>query len=1135
MKNYLLPLFAGLLCITFAQAATRTLAYDAGKTAAENGAALQAAIDAASSGDELKVQAGTYIGNFTMKEGVQVSGGWNAGFSTQTDYATILDANASGRVVNQAAEFSTLTVWSNLTIQNGNVTGTGGGVLLCANGQVKHCMISHNTATTQGGGVYCDDSNAGVVIDDCIISYNSANQGGGLRIRGIVQNSTIEQNTITDSGGGMHLQAATAINCLVRNNNAKGGAGIRAYGGVVRECIIENNTTTTSNSGGVMLQNGAAMYNSVIRNNSCGENTGGVRMTYDNSKSCTMANCLITGNTATGTIGGVSLEGGIHYVYNNTIVNNSQTSSSNANRCGVRLNVNSNLVFANNIVWGNKANGSVQADQMEIHATYASDRSATYFLNNAVVHANVGTNTIVLSSTDPGFTNAASGYYTLLESSSLVDAGNNSKAQGLYDLSGNARISGTTVDIGCYEYQYPIIVDNYVHSDEDLQEAIDATSAGTTVYVQAGTYYGNFTMKDGVNVSGGWNEDFTEQTDYATILDAQESGRVVNQPADFSNLTVWENLTIQKGKLIENIDTYGAGVFLRKKGQVKHCIIQDNTFTYSGKNCMGGGVANDAVNANTDVLVDDCIIRRNQGTHGGGVRIKGTIQNSIIEENTTTTNAGGGAHIHTGRMVNCIVRNNTSGGDVGGIRMYGKGQLINTLVIGNTATGKVGGVGVEVNNSDIIGCTIVGNDQLVNDASHNTKCGLSCGASSDNGTKLANNIIWGNKHNGVVQEGQIYYVSHYNAANRTNNAVTNQLTHNDGSCIRLSMSNTENSTCVDGSGDEQPTYAPHFADPENGDYRLTWQSPMFNRGSNSIASSYSITKDLDGEARTKGGVVDYGCYEFDAVILSISNSHSILTVREKVCEGSSVAIPKGYTGTANVVAEDGYLLNSVTFNSSPVVLDGEGNFTIPTMNADAALAISTSELTYYNRSVTEGRFGTICLGYAVPAGAIAGAKVYKVISFASDEKVGLLLEEVNTMVAGKPYFFVAEADEVSFGYVAEGDAAVAGDENGLHGTLAEEAISGADYYVLQNNLLCPVTAGDITLAANRAYLMFSEVPDYEEAAPSPIRRVITIQQTENTATGTDQMVNDKSVNGKFIHDGQLLIIRDGKTYNVLGL
>ena len=189
----------------------------------------------------------------------------------------------------------------------------------------------------------------------------------------------------------------------------------------------------------------------------------------------------------------------------------------------------------------------------------------------------------------------------------------------------------------------------------------------------------------------------------------------------------------------------------------------------------------------------------------------------------------------------------------------------------------------------------------------------------------------------------------------------------------------------------------------------------------------------------------------------------------------------------------------------------------------------------YSREVTEGRFGTICLPYDVPADAIVGAKVYKVISFASDAKAGLLLEQVNAMTAGKPYFFSSEADKVVFAYLATGDAATAGSENGLYGTLAEEAISGADYYVLQNNLLCPATAGEITLAANRAYLMFSEVPDYEEAAPSPIRRVITIQQTENTATGTDQMVIDKSVNGKFIRDGQLLIIRDGKTYNVLGL
>lgn len=1100
MKHSFLPLLIGLLCWTGSQAATLTHAYDGSKTAAENGTALQAAISGASSGTEIKVQAGTYIGNFTMKEGVNVSGGWNAGFTAQTDYATILDANASGRVVNQAAAFSTLTIWSNLTIQNGKFTTqqtdkAGSGVFLCDKGQVKHCLIQNNlfdaaSGEASGGGVYENGYTTSVLIDDCIIRGNTASHGGGVRICGVIQNS-----------------------------------------------IIENNTTTINACGGVQLHYGGAMYNCIVRKNT-GKDTGGVRLT--GTKACTMANCLIVGNEATNTVGGLQMANDIaHKVYNNTIVGNKQTSSSNAARCGVHLNVNAAAEFVNNIVYGNIANNTVQTDQLQINGNYKTSYSA-YFKNNAVaLSSTFGSNTTYLTS-DPGFTDVsnadvAKNDYTLQTTSNMVGGGDNSASTvvGSFDLAGNTRIVGI-IDIGAYEEQ-TVYEDTYVRAGEDLQTKINNTAAGYTVYVQAGTYYGNFTMKNGVNVSGGWNDDFTSQTDYATILDAQESGRVVNQPGAFSTLTIWSNLTIQNGKLTAALSgNLGAGVALNLKGQVKHCLIQNNTFTYSG-NCIGGGVGEDATpTSNTEVMVDNCWIRNNTASHGGGVRIRGTVQNSIIENNQTNGNSGGGVHLQAGRMVNCIVRGNTSSNDCGGVRLFGRCQLINTLVVGNTATGKIGGVGVESANSDIIGCTIVGNNQLINNDGDKTKCGLSCGATSDNETKLANNIIWGNKHNGVVQEGQIYYVSHYNAANRTNNAVTNQLTHNDGSCIRLSLSNTEDGTCIDGSGDEQPTYAPHFADPANGDYRLTWQSPMFNRGSNSIASSYSITKDLDGEARTKGGVVDYGCYEFDAVTLSIINSHGILTVCGTVCEESSVAVPKGYTGTANVVAEEGYLLTSVTFNSTPVVLDGEGNFTVPAMNADASLAISASELTYYNRSVTEGRFGTICLGYAVPAGAITGAKVYKVLSFASDEKVGLLLEEVNTMTAGKPYFFLSEADEVSFGYIAEGAAAAAGDENGLYGTIEDETVGGADYYVLQNNLLCPVTAGDVTLAANRAYLKFSEVPGFDGAAPSPKRRVIGIRQAENTATSIDQIVNGKCETTKIIIDGQLMIIRDGKTYNVLG-
>ena len=196
---------------------------------------------------------------------------------------------------------------------------------------------------------------------------------------------------------------------------------------------------------------------------------------------------------------------------------------------------------------------------------------------------------------------------------------------------------------------------------DDLQAKINSASFGDTVKVQAGTYYGNFQMKEGVNVSGGWDENFESQTDYASILDAQENGRVLEQPSNFTTWTIWSNFTIQNGNLkaISTTPANGlsSGVALGKKGQVKHCLIQNNTFAYNG-NCMGGGVGNDAVDAATDVCAEDCWIRNNSGTHGGGARVRGTLLNCVIENNNTNNSVkkgpAGGVHLQGGRMVNCI-------------------------------------------------------------------------------------------------------------------------------------------------------------------------------------------------------------------------------------------------------------------------------------------------------------------------------------------------------------------------------------------------------------------------------------------------------------------------------------------------
>ena len=477
-------------------------------------------------------------------------------------------------------------------------------------------------------------------------------------------------------------------------------------------------------------------------------------------------------------------------------------------------------------------------------------------------------------------------------------------------------------------------------SGAELQAAINAAEAGTTVYVQAGTYVGNFTMKEGVNVSGGWNADFTAQTDYASILDANADGRVLEQPSNFTTWTIWSNFTIQNGNLkaISATPANGlsSGVALGKKGQVKHCLIQNNTFSYNG-NCMGGGVGNDAVDVATDVCAEDCIIRNNCGTHGGGVRVRGTVLNCIIENNNTNnpikTGPGGGVHLQSGRLVGCIVKGNYSGGDTGGVRLFGKCQVINCLIADNTATGKVGGIGIESANSDVIGCTIVNNDQLINDASHNSKCGISCGASSDNGTKLANNIVWGNKHNGVAQNTQIYYISHYAAANRVYNAIAHQNTTNG---IKLSMSNDEDDTYLDGDQNEQTGRAPHFADPANGDYRLTWQSPMLGRANSSIAV---VTKDLDGNNRNIEGV-DLGAYELPYYTLTIAAfDHATLTVGGETKTAGDYSLPKGYTTTATIEPDENYSITSVTCGDA-ILTPEAGIYTLPALLTDMTLTIT---------------------------------------------------------------------------------------------------------------------------------------------------------------------------------------------------
>ncbi len=459
-----------------------------------------------------------------------------------------------------------------------------------------------------------------------------------------------------------------------------------------------------------------------------------------------------------------------------------------------------------------------------------------------------------------------------------------------------------------------------VAAGEDLQAAVNGASSGDTVLVQAGTYEGNFTMKGGVYVSGGWNEDFTAQTEHASILDAKQSGRVLNQPENFDTLTIWDNFTIQNGKLTAiQSDKLGAGVALMKKGRVINCLVQNNTFDYSG-NCMGGGIGQETGDKN-DTCAINCVVRYNTATHGGGVRIRGVILNSTIEYNESSNN-GGGLYLQAGSAYNCIITNNVSLSGGGGVDMFGTGSLVNCLVANNTA-GNVGGLSMRSSSrdtddsgSDIINCTIVNNTQK--NTNNPQFCGVRLDVRRNPNRAFVNNVVYGNTINGEVQAQELGgYPQGYGKF--LNNAVAG--TTANVTYIQLDAEN-----------------APQF----NENYSFAWTSPLYNAGSNDALAYFVGDKDVYGNARKQGTNMEIGAVElaeYKATVATIENGSLTLEFLGQQLElvAGEYSLPEGFTATVVATPAEGYVLDKITIDQ--IALETvEGVYTLPAIKSNIVLA-----------------------------------------------------------------------------------------------------------------------------------------------------------------------------------------------------
>ena len=877
------------------------------------------------------VAAGTYYGDtsstsanaFTMVEGVDVYGGFAGNEPADYDLslrdfeanATILDGQNARRVLNQPFGFNNRTEWDGFTIRNGRTSGSGAGVYMLRNSRLSSCKVQDNVSTSgYGGGVYA----ANASVEDCDIEGNTCyNNGGGV----YASNSTVSECNISGnntiyigsicSGGGVYASSSTVTGCqITHNTSAYYGGGVYLYNSsTIRDCQIVHNTTNRY-GGGVYTDYGGSILSCRISRNRSSYSGGGIYSSY----SLLVRNCLVDNNSVVNTSSSYG-GGGIYgsgTVVNTTIVRNTSTGD------GAGVNGSSSTMLRNCIVWGNERNGtSNNLNGSSIVCSYSAVEGG--YLGTGIVLLDNGANSpkFVTPSITAGLVDSTENVDWHLQQVSLcINRGNNSVVTDSLDLDGTARVKRDTVDMGCYEsdyYSVPLTVydsiiyvtvtgagthmgNSWANATSSIAEAQAlAITHDAVVWVAAGTYYGDttstsenaFTMRDGVNVYGGFagNEpagydlslrDFEAN---ATILDGQNARRVLNQPFEFNNRTEWDGFTIRNGRTSGS----GAGVYMRRNSRLSNCKVQDNVST-SGS---GGGVY--AANAS----VEDCDIEGNTCyNNGGGVYASNsTVSDCRIESNATTyyysSYGGGGVYASSSTVTGCQIMHNTANGSGGGVYLYsGSSTIRDCQIVHNTANRYGGGVytdyggsilscrisrnlssysggGIYSSSTQVRNCLVDNNTAGTSSSSYggggiygsctvvnttivrNTSTGDGAGVNGSSSTTLRNCIVWGNERNG-------------NSNNLNGSSVVCSYSAVEGGYVgdSIIMLSAEDPLLF-----ANPAQSAGANDSTaNVDWRLQQGSPCINVGNNTFVTD---SLDLDGTARIKRDTVDLGCYESD--------------------------------------------------------------------------------------------------------------------------------------------------------------------------------------------------------------------------------------------------------------------------------
>ncbi len=639
---------------------------------------IQTAIDYAAAGDVINVQDGSYNQRLVVSKALTLAGESEAG--------AILDGtalgNGSGIYINNGITNVTI---QDLTVQNFTGAGPNSYAGIYAIGgnddlEVQNVTLKDNLG---GSGFYANGPIDNVLLNNLDVSghTNVAGAARGIVIwNGLKSNITITNSDVYNNNCcGIELQDGTATGVIMTGNNVydngDNGFGLSGMEGP-GENLISGNTVTNNGRFGIEIKNP----------NGSGAATGAGRIVVENnnvSRTIPITDLRDIVGIAVfrrGVLAGnVDVPNGV-VVQSNTVSGYVQGSTSDG--FGIVIE-GTNSSALNNTITGNDVGLQLQSG----HLPYPGDGSQS---NLADDYFGRGNSPVTCGITASGNTFSGNGIDERNVPSSLASAG--------------VVLNTNTSTTFC-----------------SIQAAIDAATAGDSIYVSAGTYNEDLLINKALTLAGpnaGISAVSGTRVSEAILLqririgatdDVTISGFEFFEVPAASNWTIYiqgnsnnfkfennrfidiekdairsgissatGNITV-KGNLIDGItNTLSSGIFLG--GTYGASLIADNKID----------LANTGYSGIQTPSADGLTISGNEisNTTNQGIQLAGTCGNVTIENNSISNT------------------NTSNGADKGAIRLYGTGFTGPITIQNNILTSSYNGVAIK-NGEDLIGKDII--------------------------------------------------------------------------------------------------------------------------------------------------------------------------------------------------------------------------------------------------------------------------------------------------------------------------------------------------------------------------------------------------------------------------------------------